>query len=75
MSLLWLFVCLCVITWQKIDQASGPEIFFGLFKEYLISKITSPTVASLLVVLTLSDLKAPSPHCVLTTLLFSSYSV
>ena len=24
-----LFVCLCVITWQKIDQAVGPETFFN----------------------------------------------
>ena len=23
----YLFVCLCVFTWQKIDQAGGPETF------------------------------------------------
>ena len=25
---LWLFFCLSVITWQKIDQAGGPETIF-----------------------------------------------
>ena len=24
-----LSVCLCVFTWQKIDQAGGPETFFN----------------------------------------------
>ena len=38
---LWQFVCLCVITWQKIDQAEGPETYVtGSGKTGLIATIT-----------------------------------
>ena len=33
----YLSVCLCVITWQKIDQAGEPETFFNFVWPYKIA--------------------------------------